>query len=481
MPRSNDGGSWLSLDRELGRITRIEIAAAYTARPLVAFGLALAFLIFAAIEGMVFMGGTPGAMLILAAAVVSGYMALNIGANDAANNMGPAVGARAIGMASAIALAACAEAAGALLAGSEVISTVSVRIVEPGAFGEAGALMQAMLAALLGAALFVNMATFLGAPVSTTHSVIGGILGAGVVAAGFDAVNWAIVGRITLSWILSPLLGGVIAALLLALIRNRISTREDVLGAAVTWVPILVGLMGGAFATFLAIKGLGRLGSLGWPPALSLGLATGAAVWAVTVPAIRRQAAGRENRMRSVKALFSLPLVIAATLLSFAHGANDVANAVGPLTAIVAVSETGTVGDQLAIPTWTLIIGALGLATGLFLFGPRLIRRVGNQITKLNPIRSFCVALSAAVTVILASALGLPVSSTHVAVGAVFGIGFYREWLAVRPQGPTRMAREERQRRRLVRRSHFLTIVAAWVVTVPSAGLISALIFLVLR
>ncbi|MFC3613942.1 inorganic phosphate transporter [Lutimaribacter marinistellae] len=481
MPRSNNGGSWLPLDRELGRISRIELAAAYTARPLVAFGLALAFLVFAAVQGAAFVGGTPGSFAIVAATVVSAYMALNIGANDAANNMGPAVGARAITMAGAIALAACAEAAGALLAGDAVISTVSVQIIDPRDVGDADTLMRAMLSALLGAAIFVNIATFAGAPVSTTHSVVGGILGAGVMAAGVDAVNWHVMGQITISWVLSPLVGGVIAALVLALIRNRISYREDVLGAAVTWVPVFVGVLGGGFAAVIGIKGLGRIPGLPLEQSLFLGVAAGSVLWAILVPVIRRSAAGLENRMRSVKALFALPLVIAATLMSFAHGANDVANAVGPLTAIVATSESGGFGNSLLVPSWTLIIGALGLAAGLFLFGPRLIRRVGGQITKLNPIRSFCVATSAAITVILASALGLPVSSTHVAVGGVFGIGFYREWLAGRDSDPMRMAREERQRRKLVRRSHFLTIIAAWMVTVPSAAAISGLIFAVLR
>jgi PiT family inorganic phosphate transporter len=177
--------------------------------------------------------------------------------------------------------------------------------------------------------------------------------------------------------------------------------------------------------------------------------------------------------------------VVSAALLSFAHGANDVANAVGPLAAIVHARDSMGVATEVAIPMWVMLIGALGISFGLILFGPKLIRMVGNQITKLNPMRAYCVALSAAVTVIAASWLGLPVSSTHIAVGGVFGVGFFREWYMerrtrqiaeARPR-PPQIAAQERQRRKLVRRSHFLTIVAAWVVTVPAAASISALAF----
>ena len=186
--------------------------------------------------------------------------------------------------------------------------------------------------------------------------------------------------------------------------------------------------------------------------------------------------------------MFGIPLVVSAALLSFAHGANDVANAVGPLAAIVQASQSGDFTADVSIPLWVMVIGAMGISFGLFLFGPKLIRMVGSQITKLNPMRAYCVALSAAITVIVASWLGLPVSSTHIAVGGVFGVGFFREWDASRRM---RMARvsldlpeqpsEERRRRKLVRRSHFLTIIAAWVITVPAAAILSAVLFLIIN
>ena len=202
---------------------------------------------------------------------------------------------------------------------------------------------------------------------------------------------------------------------------------------------------------------------------------------------VLRQSRGLENRKKSVRKLFAVPLVCSAALLSFAHGANDVANAVGPLAAIVHTVQAGRFDDSVSIPFWVMAIGALGISFGLMLFGPKLIRLVGSEITKLNPMRAYCVALSAALTVILASWLGLPVSSTHIAVGAIFGVGFYREWHAERRsralgavQGKV-LAPEERKRRRLVRRSHFITMAAAWVVTVPVSGVLSALLFLILQ
>src|SRR5690606_10260111 len=222
--------------------------------------------------------------------------------------------------------------------------------------------------------------------------------------------------------------------------------------------------------------------------ALLIGLAFGLASWLTLIPVIRRQSLGLENRNKSLKVLFSIPLVVSAALLSFAHGANDVANAVGPLAAIVQTSQTGALNDGVEIPLWVMLIGASGISFGLCLFGPKLIRMVGNQITKLNPMRAYCVSLSAAITVILASWLGLPVSSTHIAIGAIFGVGFFREWDTERRLKKARQALPvndsipvEERRRKLVRRSHALTIAAAWVVTVPAAAILSAILFALLN
>jgi PiT family inorganic phosphate transporter len=269
----------------------------------------------------------------------------------------------------------------------------------------------------------------------------------------------------------------------LAFIKARVEYAEDKIAAARLWVPILTAIMAGAFAAYLSLKGLRRIVDIDMGMALLIGLGIGVLTLFVTRPLVRRQSEGLENRKKSLKKLFGVPLVASAALLSFAHGANDVANAVGPLAAIVHAVQDFDEATRVIIPLWVMIVGAAGLSFGLMLFGPKLIRMVGSQITKLNPMRAFCVALSAAITVIVASGLGLPVSSTHIAVGAIFGVGFYREWHAerrARALGILKgkpVAPEERRRRKLVRRSHFLTIIAAWVLTVPATSILSALVF----
>ncbi|RJK98609.1 inorganic phosphate transporter [Paracoccus siganidrum] len=477
-----------TLDRDLGRFSRLELATAYVARPLVAPGIAFVFIALAALAAALMLDQGGNMLVVVCAAAFGAYMALNIGANDVANNMGPAVGANALTMGGAIAIAVVFESAGALLAGGDVVSTISKGIVAPESMARSDIFIWAMMAALLSSALWVNLATWIGAPVSTTHAVVGGVMGSGIVAAGLSAVNWPMMATIAASWVISPVMGGICAAGFLWFIKARIIHRPDKIAAARVWVPVLVGIMAGTCAAYLALKGLNRVLEIGFGTALAIGAALGLATWLAMIPVIRRQSRGLENRNKSLKVLFGIPLVVSAALLSFAHGANDVANAVGPLAAIVHASQSGAVSDSVDLPLWVMMIGALGISFGLFLFGPKLIRMVGSQITKLNPMRAYCVALSAAITVILASWLGLPVSSTHIAVGAIFGVGFFREWdaerrlkLAQEELNRPRVSPEERRRRKLVRRAHVLTIAAAWVITVPAAAILSAVIFLVIR
>lgn len=478
-----------TLDRDLGRFAKLEAAAVYVSRPLVAPGIALVFIILAGLAAAMLLGQRGEMLIVVTAAVFGAYMALNIGANDVANNMGPAVGANALSMGGAIIIAVIFESAGALIAGADVVSTISKGIVAPEALDTPATFIWAMMAALLASALWVNLATWIGAPVSTTHAVVGGVVGAGIAGAGLGAVNWEQMGAIAASWVVSPLLGGIVAAGVLWFIKSRIIYRDDKIAAARLWVPVLVGIMSGTFATYLLMKGLKQVVQISLTPALGLGLAIGVASWLMMIPVTRRQSEGLENRNKSLKVLFGIPLVASAALLSFAHGANDVANAVGPLAAIVQTVQTGNLNEDVTIPLWVMLIGAFGISFGLSLFGPKLIRMVGSEITKLNPMRAYCVALSAAVTVILASALGLPVSSTHIAVGSIFGVGFFREWDAERRLKQARMALpeqetippEERRRRKLVRRMHVLTIGAAWVITVPASALLSVILFLLLK
>ena len=477
-----------TLDRDLARYSNLEMATNYVGRPMVGPAISLIFVALAGLAAALFFGQTSNSLIVIIAACFGAYMALNIGANDVANNMGPAVGANALSMGGAIAIAVVFESAGALIAGGDVVSTIAKGIIAPESMGTAEIFIWAMMAALLSAALWVNLATWVGAPVSTTHSVVGGVMGAGIAAAGFAAVSWPTMGKIAASWVISPVLGGAIAAFFLFIIKSRIIYRDDKIAAARRWVPVLVGIMAGAFASYLALKGLKKIIKIDLQTALMIGAAAGVLVWAIMIPVIRRQSEGLENRNKSLKVLFGIPLVVSAALLSFAHGANDVANAVGPLAAIVQASQSGDFTAAVSIPLWVMVIGAFGISFGLFVFGPKLIRMVGSQITKLNPMRAYCVALSAAITVIVASWLGLPVSSTHIAVGGVFGVGFFREWDAERRIRKARLAMpdrpfyapEERRRRKLVRRSHFMTIIAAWVITVPAAAILSASLFFVI-
>ncbi len=474
-----DPQQWRTLDKDLKRIALLENAALYLGRGLVGWGVSLALLLLAGLTAAAFFGPGPGGAAVIAAAVFAAYMAMNIGANDVANNMGPAVGARVLPMAAAVGLAALAETAGALLGGRAVVETVSSGIVDPRALAAPQLMVRAMLAALIAAALWINCATLLRAPVSTTHAIVGGVMGAGIAAAGLGAVNWAVAGRIAAFWVISPLAGGALAAMLLAFIRWRILEAPDRLAAARRWVPRLAGLMAGAFTAYLGLK-------LDFAPLPSAALGAGAALlaWGISVPRVALQSRGMEDRKAHIKRLFGLPLALAATGLSFAHGANDVANAAGPLAAVVSAAGGMSPGGLVPVPVWAIAIGALGISTGLLLYGPRLIRMVGSQITRLNPLRAFCIALSATITVLLASTLGLPVSTTHVSIGGVFGVGFFREWEAARAVRARAEARhippEEQRRRRLVRRSHFLTIIAAWGLTVPAAALLSALVFALL-
>ncbi len=485
-----------SLDKDLEKFVHVEAAARQTAFGIVPHSIALVFLVLSALLASLYVGLTTDTVLAAVAAILGGYMALNIGANDVANNVGPAVGARALTMIGALVIAAIFETAGALLAGGDVVNTISKGIIDPAQVTDSGVFVWAMMAALISSAVWVNLATVIGAPVSTTHAVVGGVLGAGVAAVGFDLVNWDTITAIAASWIISPLLGAMIAALFLAIIKINIIYRPDKIAAARTWVPFLVATMAGAFACYLAIKGFKKI----WKPEIEVvvgvGVATFIAAWLIMRPVIRWQSRGMENRNQSLRALFRIPLICAAALLSFAHGANDLANAVGPLAAIIHSAQAGDIARAVPVPTWILLIGAFGISLGLFLYGPKLIRMVGAQITKMNPMRAYCVALSAAITVIVASWLGLPVSSTHIAVGAVFGVGFFRELFTkhskrrramVSPrhsdtgEEARRLGPEELRHRKLVRRSHLITIVAAWVITVPAAALLAAAVFTVLN
>ncbi|MFK8081000.1 MAG: inorganic phosphate transporter [Granulosicoccus sp.] len=451
------------------------------------------FLVLASAFTLFTFGTSHTALFVAVSAVAGGYMAINIGANDVANNVGPAVGSGALTLSGAILIAVICESAGALLAGGDVVSTISKGIIDASLIPDSQSFMMAMGSALLAGALWLNLATYLGAPVSTTHSIVGGVLGGGIAAAGFGVVDWNVMSAIASSWFISPVLGGALAATFLAAIERTVFSRQDMITASRQWVPVFLGIMVSAFTAYLIMKGLKRI----WVPSLGVLLLITVVSFASAVlilrPLVDRSSVNLENRRAAVNKLFNIPLIFAAALLSFSHGANDVANAVGPLSAIVSVASTADVSAKVGIPLWVMVLGAAGISLGLLLFGAKLINTVGKKLTALDQSRAFCVCLSAAITVICASGLGLPVSSTHIAIGAVFGVGFFREF---RSHSKRKSDQDKRAKsaslgdltlesaiqfpkpRKLVRRSQLLTICTAWFITVPASAAIAAALYL---
>jgi inorganic phosphate transporter, PiT family len=361
------------------------------------------------------------------------------------------------------------------------------------------------------------------------------VLGSGIAAAGWDLANWGTVGSIAASWVISPLFGGLIAALFLYVVKRTITYQADLMVASKRMVPVLLGVMGWAFATYLSLKGLNQLIKVSFVQALIIGVVIGVLTYLYTSARVRHKSERLSNDKDGVNKLFGMPLVFAAALLSFAHGSNDVANAIGPLAAIYDTLLTSGISTKAAVPLWVMLIGALGLAVGLALYGPKLIKTVGTEITDMDHMRAYSIAMAAAVTVIIASQLGLPISTTHVTIGAVFGVGFLREYLKANYQriiaeieahhadsgaeqhevesflkafeaasrgeksrmlkelkqagkrGEAAISKAERKslrrvhRKDLVKRAVMMRVIAAWIITVPATAVLSALIFFTIR
>ena len=410
-----------------------------------------------------------GTAFIVIAIVFGLFMTWGIGANDVANAMGTSVGSGAITIKTAIVIAAIFEFAGAGIAGGNVTKTIRKGIVDPSSIADQPEiLVMGMLAALLAAACWLALASVKGWPVSTTHSIVGALVGFAIAAIGFDAVQWGKIGQIVASWLVSPLLGGGIAFALMISIQRLIFNSDRPFESAVRWGPVYVFLVGFTISLVTMFKGLKHLNidlsvSMSFVVAALIGLVT-AAVGAALIRRVEVDAeADKTFHFASVERVFAPMIIFTACAMAFAHGSNDVANGIGPLAAVYSlVKSGGELAQTSDMPLWILVIGGGGIVVGLATYGYRVMMTIGTQITELTPTRGFCATLAAAITVVLASRTAMPVSTTHIAVGAVMGVGLARGIAALNLQ--------------VIR-----NIFVSWVITLPAGGILAALFYFVLK
>ena len=410
-----------------------------------------------------------GFVLMVLAIVFGLYMTWGIGANDVANAMGTSVGSGAITVKQAILIAAIFEFAGAFIAGGHVTKTIRKGIIDPTPIvNNPEILVFGMLAALLAAAIWLMVASTRGWPVSTTHSIVGAIVGFAVVGIGIDAVEWGKIGMIAASWVVSPLLGGTIAFLLMMSIRALILNTENPFQSAKRWGPAYIFLVGFIISLVTMFKGLKHLNlelsaGMSFVVAILFGVFVAAVGWVLINRVKVDSSADRDFHFASVEKVFAPMMIFTACAMAFAHGSNDVANGIGPLAAVVSIVQSGgEVTQKAGLPLWVLVLGGFGIVVGLATMGYKVMKTIGTRITELTPSRGYCATLAAAATVVLASRTGLPVSTTHIAVGAVIGVGLARGIGAidVRVIGG---------------------IVMSWIVTLPVGGVLAALIFFTLK
>ena len=410
-----------------------------------------------------------GAILILVAAVVGFVMAWGIGANDVANAMGTSVGSKALTIKQAIIIAMIFEFAGAYLAGGEVTSTIRKGIIDAGYFVDVPELLVfGMISALLAAGIWLAVASYLGWPVSTTHSIIGAIVGFAAVGIGVEAVKWSAVGGIVGSWLVTPAISGFIAFLIFQSAQKLIFDTDQPFKYAKRYVPLYMALAGFVMSLVTIKKGLKHVGldiPVGQDYLISLAVAVLVAfVGKLFINRIQYDpSADKETHFANVEKVFAVLMIVTACCMAFAHGSNDVANAIGPLAAVVSiVSSGGEIAKSAPLAWWILPLGGLGIVAGLALFGHRVIRTIGEGITHLTPSRGFAAELAAASTVVLASGTGLPISTTQTLVGAVLGVGMARG-IAALNMGVIR------------------NIVVSWVVTLPAGAGLSIIFFFTIK
>jgi PiT family inorganic phosphate transporter len=402
------------------------------------------------------------------AALFGIFMAWGIGANDVANAMATSVGAKALTIKQAIFVAAIFEFAGAVLAGGEVTSTIRKGIVDASLLADSPDLfIYGMLSALLAAGIWLLIASKKGWPVSTTHSIVGAIVGFAAVGIGVEAVHWSKVGTIVLSWVISPLTAGLISFLIFRSVQKLILEKEDPLPRAKKYVPVYMFFAGFNITLVTIFKGLKHVGlQLTTFEAYLAATLIGVGIAAIGKVAINRikvdKKAEKQFHYHTVERVFGVLMVITACGMAFAHGSNDVANAIGPVAAVVSTAASGVVGQKAAIPVWVLFLGGVGIVIGLATYGRRVIATVGEKITHLTPSRGFAAELAAATTIVVASGTGIPISTTHTLVGAILGVGMARGIASIDLAVVGR-------------------IMLSWVITIPAGAILSIIFFLVMK
>jgi PiT family inorganic phosphate transporter len=395
------------------------------------------------------------------------YMACNIGANDVANAMGTSVGSGSLTFKQAIAVAAVAEFAGAYFVGGHVSDTIRKGMLDPSIFADVPIhLVYGMIGALVASAVWLNIASYLGWPVSTTHSIVGAVIGFGVVAGGRDAVSWCRVGEVMMSWVISPVMGGLCAYILFRFISHQIFRRRNPLLYAKWLLPYMVFMVCVILANAMFYKGLKNLHlDLSFVEAMVYAFVVGvigfyfSKILVKKVPDVPKRDIHRQ--LESTENIFKYLQILTAFYIAFAHGSNDVANAVGPLAAVVSILKNGSVAMKVEMPSWILAMGGACIVFGLLVWGRRVMETIGSKITEITPSRGFCATFGAATIVLICSKMGLPVSTTHTLVGSVIGVGFARGL-------PT------------LNLGIIQEIVMSWLATVPFTAILSAIIFKIL-
>ncbi len=395
------------------------------------------------------------------------YMACNIGANDVANAMGTSVGSGSLTFKQAIAVAAVAEFAGAYFVGGHVSDTIRKGMLDPSIFADVPIhLVYGMIGALVASAVWLNIASYLGWPVSTTHSIVGAVIGFGVVAGGLDAVSWGRVGEVVMSWVISPVMGGLCAYILFRFISHQIFRRRNPLLYAKWLLPYMVFMVCVILANAMFYKGLKNLHlDLSFVEAMAYAFVVGvigfyfSKILVKKVPDVPKREIHRQ--LESTENIFKYLQILTAFYIAFAHGSNDVANAVGPLAAVVSILKNGSVAMKVEMPSWILAMGGACIVFGLLVWGRRVMETIGSKITEITPSRGFCATFGAATIVLICSKMGLPVSTTHTLVGSVIGVGFARGL-------PT------------LNLGIIQEIVMSWLATVPFTAILSAIIFKIL-